>query len=54
MNKLLIALLILSASLAPALTPSLAYGADEGFSTLEADDRHEFKTAGLDKRPSRN
>jgi hypothetical protein len=50
MNKLLIALLILSASLAPALTPSLAYGADEGFSTLEEQmTGEEFKTAGLDK-----
>ena len=50
MNKLLLALLILSSSLAPALIPSLAYGADEGFSTLEEQmTGEEFEAAGLDK-----
>lgn len=50
MNKLLIALLFLSAGLAPALAPSLAFGADEGFSSLEEQmTGQDFKAAGLDK-----
>jgi hypothetical protein len=50
MNKLLIALLFLFAGLAPALAPSLAFGADEGFSSLEEQmTGQDFKAAGLDK-----
>jgi hypothetical protein len=50
MNKLLIALLFVSASLAPALAPGVVFGADEGFSSLEEQmTGQDFKAAGLDK-----
>lgn len=50
MNKLLIALLFVSASLTSILAPGLAFGADEGFSSLEEQmTRQDFKAAGLDK-----
>jgi hypothetical protein len=50
MNKLLIALLFLSTSLASGLAPDPAFGADEGFSSLEEQmTGEEFKAAGLDK-----
>lgn len=50
MNKLLIALLFLSAGLAPVLAPGPAFGADEGFSSLEEQmTGQDFKAAGLDK-----
>ncbi len=50
MNKLLIALLFLSAGLAPILVPGPAFGADEGFSSLEEQmTGQDFKAAGLDK-----
>ena len=50
MNKLLLALLFLSAGLAPVLAPGPAFGADEGFSSLEEQmTGQDFKAAGLDK-----
>jgi hypothetical protein len=50
MNKLLIALLLLAACIVPGLAPDPAYGADEGFSSLEEQmTGQEFEEAGLDK-----
>lgn len=50
MNKFLTALLLLSSSLATALSPSSALGAEEGFSTLEEQmTGQEFDAAGLGK-----
>ena len=50
MNRLLIALLFVSASLTSTLAPGLAFGADEGFSSLEEQmTRQDFKASGLDK-----
>src|SRR5512134_377438 len=50
MNKLLIALLFVAASLALTVAPGPAYGADEGFSSLEEQmTGQDFKAAGLDK-----